>query len=158
MPRYEIKLAPPPENPDGGQTWIENGSRELEVGDELLADGRWIRLMREAVPVVAEVDHAYVAATAPPVGGLTCGDTTLEIYREDAKALLTELAANADAPGADEAMTRLERLIREEDADDVLSDDAFKAIATAAEGAVQKGTASAPLIQLRAAIQQAIKK
>ncbi len=150
MPRYQITLAPPPQG-ENGETWTESSARTLSVGDDVLASGRWVRLMREdATP--AGFDGAFVAASAVPVGGITVGERQLDVYREDAKALLTKLAGDPARPGADEAMTMLEHMIRGEDASTDVGDDGVEAIIAAADAAITDGTASAPLIRLRATL------
>src|SRR5438034_3072920 len=151
MPRYQITLAPPARGEDS-ETWTESSGRTLSVGDDVLASGRWVRLMREdATP--AGLDGAFVAASAVPVGGITIGERHLDVYLEDAKTLLTKLAADPARPGADEAMMMLEHMIRAEDASSDVGDDGVEALIAAADAAIADGTASAPLIRLRATVE-----
>lgn len=156
MPRYKITLAPPPEDADAGRTWIEDGPRQLSVGDDVLENGRWVRLMRNDEPVAADSDGAFVAATALPIGGILVAGRMLDIYREDAKTLLAELAADPARAGAADAMTMLERMIRDEPFDGDLGDKGTAAILSAAEGAANHGVASAPLIRLGATLRELV--
>jgi hypothetical protein len=150
MPRYQITLAPPAPG-ENGETWTLTSARSLSLGDDVLASGRWVSLMREdAAP--PGFDGAFVAASAVPVGGITAGERQLDVYREDAKTLLTKLAGDPRRPGADEAMTMLEHMIRGEDASSNVGDDGVEAIIAAADAAIAGGTASAPLIRLRATL------
>lgn len=150
VPRYRITLAPPVEGEDG-ETWTESSARTLSVGDEVLASGKWVRMMRDD-DTPAGFDGAFVAASAVPVGGITVGERHLDVYREDAKTLLTKLAADAARPGADEAMTMLEHMIRGDDASSDVGHDGVEAIIAAADAAIADGTASAPLIRFRATV------
>lgn len=149
MPRYKITLAPRTQGEEGEPG--RRTPRALSLGDDVLASGRWVRLMRDdATPV--GFDGAFVAASAVPVGGIAVGERQLDVYREDAKALLTKLAGDPARPGADEAMTTLEHMIRGEDASTDVGDDGIEAIIAAADAAISEGTASAPLMRLRAAL------
>ena len=153
MPRYEITVAPPPEDPAGGRTWMESTFRSLEIGDEILDAGRWLRLMRRAETQRDDVEAAFVAATAPPAGCITIDGETLDVYREDAKVLLAELARDQQAPGASEALTKLEAILGDQGSQE-LSDAAIAAIITAGRGAEERDVASAPLIALREALRR----
>ena len=100
--------------------------------------------------VLAEQHHLGVREL---LEGLTVGDDTLDVYREDAKVLLAELAQNQNAPGAAEALTALEGVVRDE-GNFNLSDDAITAVLAAADAAIANQAASPPLMTLKAAIQQ----
>lgn len=150
MPRYRITLAPAVEGEDG-ETWTASSARTLSVGDDVLASGRWVRLMREDT-TPAGFDGAFVAAGAVPVGGIRVGERHLDVYREDAKTLLTKLAGESGRPGADEAMTALEHMIQGDDARSEIGHDGVEAVIAAADAAIADRAASAPLVHLRATL------
>jgi hypothetical protein len=150
MPLYQITLAPPAQD-EQAKAWTENSARTLKLGDDVLASGRWLRLMREeATP--GGFDGAFLAASALPIGGIRIGERQLDVYREDAKTLLTKLARDPARPGADEAMTALEHIIQSKDASADVGDDGVEAIIAAADAAIADGTASAPLIRFRSTL------
>jgi hypothetical protein len=146
-------MAPSDEAAPKGETWVEDSPRTLSVNDDVLASGRWVRMMRAEEPTRDDVDGAFLAATAAPAGFITLGGETFDVYREDAKTLLTELARDQAAPGAAEALTILEGVVHDNDGGEI-SADALGAIILAADTAVNNHTASAPLIRLRSALQQ----